>query len=126
MGLFFGSQTPKDEEEEVSEEEVSEEEVSEEEVSEEEVSEEEETESDSSSFSEHTAIVDSIQLKLEREERVDFQRDCRKLFLNEWLPAEGGWLAELSAPQLDFLRDLLGLPNGAAYSPRTYPSYQPW
>ena len=126
MGLFFGTQTPIEEPSEDEEEISEQEEASEEELSEEEEVDQEETESDASSTEIGVPRIDEEQFKLEREERLEFQRGCREIFLTDWLPTEGGWLSELEKPQLDFLRDILGLPDGSTYSPRSWPAYCPW
>lgn len=118
MPLFF-SQTPN---EEFSEEEKEESEEEEELVNEEEEEEEEQVEDETDSQS---SVLYPELSAAEREDRFQFVSRCREIFLGEWLSQDGDWLSKLEQPQLDFLRDVLGIPSLNCYSPRTYPAYQP-
>ena len=45
----------------------------------------------------------------EEEEFVQFQKEAREIFLNEWMKADSNWLDKLEPHHLEFLRDLLGV-----------------
>ena len=45
----------------------------------------------------------------EDDEFVQFQKQAREIFLNEWMKADSNWLDKLEPHHLEFLRDLLGI-----------------
>ena len=45
----------------------------------------------------------------EDDELVQFQKQAREIFLNEWMKADSNWLDKLEPHHLEFLRDLLGV-----------------
>ena len=75
---------------------------------EEEEAEEKTEETDEESDDEELSIPD-LQDSIAREEREEFYRDCRRIFINDWLTVEGNWLSSLDNNHLNFLRDILGI-----------------
>lgn len=113
MPFLFGGFT----EEETEEEKVASEE---EEVSSEE--EEEASEASPEDGDKSTAFVPEL-AEIEAEEKLEFYRRTREIFVNEWLNSPGNWLSELDKTHLDFLRDIMGVQSN--YSPSIWPSYTP-
>lgn len=65
---------------------------------------------------------DALNEQLDLEEKIarirvlDFQKDVRDLFLSEWMTQEGDWLSKLTAPQVEFLKDCMGLKSHSSTS----------
>ena len=79
--------------------------------SEEEITSEEEESSSEEEYENEEDQLDQIKQQIEilKREKLEFFSDTRKVFLEEWLYANGNWLSELSTEHLDFLRDILGI-----------------
>jgi hypothetical protein len=82
--------------------------------------EDEETSSDEEEYEDRSEL-DQLkeQIELLKQQKLEFFSDTRKVFLEEWLYANGNWLSELSIDHLDFLRDILGITNNST----SWPSY---
>lgn len=79
--------------------------------SEEEITSDEEESSSEEEYEEEEDQLNQIKQQIEilKREKLEFFSDTRKVFLEEWLYANGNWLSELSTEHLDFLRDILGI-----------------
>lgn len=79
--------------------------------SEEEITSDEEESSSEEEYEEEEDQLNQIKQQIEilKREKLEFFSDTRKVFLEEWLYANGNWLSELSIEHLDFLRDILGI-----------------